>query len=77
MKIKGGLNYVIFDLENGYSIKAEGEMLTGRKFIAYKNTMRLWEEPHNKERVSDEQIESIINEVNEMTNENTVHIIFE
>ncbi|MCH5268109.1 MAG: hypothetical protein J1E62_07170 [Lachnospiraceae bacterium] len=31
MKIKGSLNYVIFDLENGYSIKAEGEMLTGRK----------------------------------------------
>ena len=32
MKIAGSMNYVKFDLENGYVIKAEGEMLVGRKF---------------------------------------------
>ena len=30
MKIAGSMNYVKFDLENGYVIKAEGEMLVGR-----------------------------------------------
>ena len=35
MKIAGSMNYVKFDLENGYVIKAEGEMLVGRKFVAY------------------------------------------
>ena len=29
MKITGSMNYVKFDLENGYIIKAEGEMLVG------------------------------------------------
>ena len=31
MKVTGGRNYVKFDLENGYVIKAEGEMLIERK----------------------------------------------
>ena len=39
MKITGGMNYVKFDLENGYIIKAEGEMLVGRKFVVYTDTM--------------------------------------
>ena len=29
MKIAGSMNYVKFDLENGYVIKAEGECLQG------------------------------------------------
>lgn len=40
MKITGSMNYVKFDLENGYVIKAEGEMLVGRKFVAYIDTMK-------------------------------------
>lgn len=39
MKITGSMNYVKFDLENGYVIKAEGEMLVGRKFVAYMDTI--------------------------------------
>ena len=46
MKITGSNNYVKFDLENGYVIKAEGEMLMGRKFVAYMNPMKTWEPPH-------------------------------
>lgn len=37
------MNYVKFELENGYVMKAEGEMLVERKFAAYTNTMKLWE----------------------------------
>lgn len=30
MKSTGSMDYVKFDLENGYVIKAEGEMLAGK-----------------------------------------------
>lgn len=77
MKITGSMNYVKFDLENGYVIKAEGEMLVGRKFVAYIDTMKTWESPHENEKISKEQIERIIQEVQKSMNENTVQIIFE
>ena len=77
MKITGSMNYVKFDLENGYVIKAEGEMLVGRKFVAYTDTMKTWEPPHENEIISKEQIERIIQEVQKSMNENTVQIIFE
>ena len=77
MKITGSMNYVKFDLENGYVIKAEGEMLVGRMFVAYMDTMKTWEAPHENEIISKEQIERIIQEVQKSMNENTVQIIFE
>lgn len=77
MKITGSKNYVKFDLENGYVMKAEGEMLIGKKFVVYKDTMKFWEAPHDKEQVLKEQIDNIIQDVKRCSNENTVHIIFE
>ena len=77
MKIAGSMNYVKFDLENGYVIKAEGEMLIGKKFVAYRDTMKFWEPPHEHEELLEEQIESIIQEVQRNMNENTVQIVFE
>lgn len=77
MKITGSRNYVKFDLENGYIVKAEGEMLIDRKFVVYKNTMKFWEPPHEKEKLSLSQIEYIINEVQKETNVHTVQLIFE
>ena len=77
MKITGSMNYVKFDLENGYVVKAEGEMLVGKKFVAYIDTMKFWEPPHEHEELLEEQIESIIQEVQRNMNENTVQIVFE
>lgn len=77
MKITGSMNYVKFDLENGYVVKAEGEMLVGRKFVAYKDTMKTWEPPHENEELHEEHIKSIIQEVQKSMNENTVQIMFE
>ena len=77
MKIAGSMNYVKFDLENGYVIKAEGEMLVGKKFVVYRDTMKFWEPPHEHEELLEEQIESIIQEVQRNMNENTVQIVFE
>ncbi len=76
MKITGSRDYAKFDLENGYVVKAEGEMLIGRKFVVYKNTMK-FEEPHEKEEITLSQIEEIISEVQKNINENTVQLIFE
>lgn len=77
MKITGSMNYIKFDLENGYVMKAEGEMLVDKKFVVYRDTMKVWEVPHEKEEVLETQIENIIQEVKRNTNENTVQIIFE
>ena len=77
MKITGSRNYVKFDLENGYIAKAEGEMLVGGKFVVYKKTMKFWEAPHENEQITSSQIAEIVNEVQKISNENTVQLIFE
>jgi hypothetical protein len=56
MKITGSMDYVKIDLENGYVLKAEGEMLLGRKFVVYKDTMKNWEPPHENEELCEEHI---------------------
>ena len=76
MRITGSRDYAKFDLENGYVVKAKGEMLIGRKFVVYKNTMK-FEEPHEKEEITSSQIEEIIIEVQKSINENSVQLIFE
>ncbi|WP_167630683.1 Imm74 family immunity protein [Listeria valentina] len=63
MKITGGSSYIKFDLENGYTLKAEGEMLVGGKFVVYKDTMKKWKPPHENEKLTDEEKEAIITEV--------------
>lgn len=61
------------DLENGYVVKAGREMLVGGRFVAYKNTMKKWEEPHEDEKLSENDTKDIIRQIIE----NTVHITFE
>ncbi|MBC1643178.1 hypothetical protein HB958_01620 [Listeria welshimeri] len=76
MKITGSNSYVKFDLENGYVVKADGEMLIGGKFVAFKDSMRQWEPPHHNEELSENEVQEIIQQVEQNTNENTVHISF-
>ena len=52
-------------------------MLVGRKFVVYKDTMKFWEAPHEKEEITSNQIVEIMNEVQKSTNENTIQLIFE
>ena len=77
MKITGGRNYIEFDLENGYVVKAAGELLVGRIFVVDASTMKFWEPPHEDEKVTPNQVEMIMSEVSRITNENTARIIFE
>ena len=48
MKITGTRSSVKFDLEDGYVIIARGELLTGKRFVVYKNSMTKWEPPHSE-----------------------------
>lgn len=77
MKITGGRDYIEFDLENGYVVKAAGEMLVGRTFVVETSTMKFWEPPHEREAVTSSQLEMIVSEVCRLTNKNTAQIIFE
>lgn len=77
MKITGGKNYIRVDCGNGYVFKASGEMLANRTFIAYKDTINHWESPHENELISQNQLESLLQEIKKNTNESTVQIIFE
>lgn len=77
MKITGGNSYIKFDLENGYMLKAQGEMLINRTFVVYKSSIKNWESPHENEKLSEEQINKIIQEVNKGISKDTIKIEFE
>jgi hypothetical protein len=77
MKIKGSRDYIKFDMENGYVLKAAGEMLAGHKFIVYRNSMKNWEPPHDDEPLTKEQIEEIIHTAQSRMSAGTVQLIFE
>lgn len=77
MKIIGTSSSIIFDLENGYILKAEGEMLINNTFIVYKSSMKNWEPPHDKETLSTTEINTIIDTVKKNMTEKTIKIEFE
>ena len=77
MNITGNRNQIEFDLENGYKITAEGEMLVNKTFVVFKHTLQLIEPPNNKMNLTQNQIEKLINEVQKNKSKDTVQIIFE
>ncbi|HAO5956327.1 TPA: hypothetical protein IQA26_001751 [Listeria monocytogenes] len=66
-----------FDLENGYVVNADGEMLVGSKFVVFKDSMKNWEAPYENKKLSESEVQEIIQQVKQSTNENTVQISFE
>ncbi len=77
MKVTGTRSQVRFDLENGYTATATGELLVGGVFVVETSTMKFWEKPHEREAITPSQIEMIKREVKRLTNENTAQIVFE
>ena len=61
MKITGTRSTITFDLENGFLIKAQGELLINKKFVVYKDSMTQWEPPHENLPITQREIEDIIN----------------
>nr|DAN54516.1 MAG TPA: immunity protein [Caudoviricetes sp.] len=76
MKISGTRSIITFDYENGYVLKAEGELLTDGSFTVYRSSIQNWEPPYNHIRISQKEIDKLIEEVNSMTTEQTVLIEF-
>ena len=57
MKITGTRSTITFDLENGFHLKAQGELLTNKKFVVYKDSMTQWEPPHENLPITQREIE--------------------
>ena len=76
MKISGTRSIITFDYENGYVLKAKGELLTDGSFTVYRSSIQNWEPPYNHIRISQKEIDKLIEEVNSMTTEQTVLIEF-
>ena len=60
MKITGTRSTITFDLENGFLLKAQGELLINKKFVVYKDSMTQWEPPHENLPITQREIENIV-----------------
>ena len=60
MKITGTRSTITFDLENGFLLKAQGELLINEKFVVYKDSMTHWEPPHKNLPITQREIENIV-----------------
>ncbi len=75
MKITGTRSYIEVEFE-GKVVKIEGELLIGG-FVAYKNTMKNWEAPHECEVIDDVLKQKIMDMVVEETKNSHLVITFE
>ena len=76
MKISGTSGNITFDYKNGYLLKVEGELLTDNCFLVYRSSIQNWEPPYNHIRISQKEIDKLIEEVNSMMTEQTIQIEF-
>ncbi|OFP35017.1 hypothetical protein HMPREF2991_01710 [Streptococcus sp. HMSC072D07] len=76
MKISGTSGNVTFDYENGYVLKAEGELLTDGSFTVYRSSIQNWEPPYNHIRITQNEIDKLVEEVDSMITEKTIQIEF-
>ena len=76
MKISGTSGNVTLDYENGYVLKAKGELLTGESFIVYRSSVQNWEPPYNHIPITQNEIDKLVEEVNSMMTEQTIQIEF-
>ena len=74
MKITGTRSTITFDLENGFLIKAQGELLINKKFVVYKDSMTHWEPPHENLPITPR--ENIINTAKKMESNQTIQLDF-
>ena len=74
MKITGTRSTITFDLENGFLLKAQGELLINKKFVVYKDSMTQWEPPHENLPITQREIENIINTAKKMESNQTIQL---
>ena len=76
MKISGTSGNVTFDYENGYVLKAEGELLTAGSFIVYRSSIQNWEPTYNHILITQNEIDKLVEEVNSRMTEQSIQIEF-
>ena len=76
MKISGTRSIITFDYENGYVLKAEGELLTDGSFIVHRSSIQNWEPPYNHIPITQNEIDKLVEEVNFRMTEQTIQIEF-
>ena len=75
-KITIGRYDITFTFENGYVLKASGEILYTDAFLCYKDSIKNWEPPHDNEPVTPEQFEELVKQVNNRDMERCIPIEF-
>ena len=73
MKISGTRSIITFDYENGYVLKAEGELLTDGSFTVYRSSIQNWELSFNHIRITQNVIDKLVEEVQSLMTEQTIH----
>ena len=76
MKITGTRSTITFDLENGFLLKAQGELLIDKKFVVYIDSMTHWEHPHENIPITPREIDNIINTAKKMESGQTIQLDF-
>ena len=76
MKISGTRSIITFDYENGYVLKAKGELLTNGSFTAYRSSIQNWEPPYNHIRITESEIDKLVEEVDSMMTKQTIPVSY-
>ena len=76
MKISGASGNITFDYENGYVLKAKGELLTDGSFTVYRSSIQNWDPPYNHIPITQKEIDKLVEEVNFRMTEQTIQIEF-
>ena len=74
MKISGTRSIITFDYENDNVLKAEGELLTDGSFTAYMSTILNWEPSFNHIRITQNEIDKLVEEVQSLMTEQTIQL---
>mgnify|MGYP002544409252 CR=1 FL=1 len=75
MNITGTSSYIKAEID-GKVVKIAGEMLVGG-FVAYKDSIKNWEPPFEKERISESVRQDIIKKITQETKDSHMVITFE
>ena len=76
MKISGTRSIITFDYENGYVLKAKGELLTDGSFTVYRSSIQNWELSFNHIRITQIELDKLVEEVQSLMTEQTIQIEF-
>ncbi|WP_040214615.1 Imm74 family immunity protein [Clostridium polynesiense] len=75
MKITGTMSYIKVEIDEKV-VKIEGEKIIGG-FVAFKDTMKNWESPHDDDVIDDKLKQEIIDRVTNETKNSHLVITFE